>query len=91
MTKRWPMPTAEGFYWGKWRIANEGTKEGDEQTPSDEWEVMHVVENTLDYDDPDHLMVMVPGQASWQSLENFFWGPGPLFLPTELEKENGHD
>lgn len=76
------IPDKEGFWWGKWRIAAEGTREGDENTPSDEWEVMHVVRNTLDASDPEHLMVMVPGVEKTQALDSFFWGPGPLQEPT---------
>lgn len=67
-------PTKPGFYWGKWKIAADGTPEGNEQTPSDEWEVHHVVENTLDPNDEEYLMVEVPGQAKWQPIENFYWG-----------------
>lgn len=67
-------PDREGFYWGKWQIADDGTVEGEELTPAREWEVMHVVENCLDRSDPEFLMVMVPGVERWQSLENFVWG-----------------
>ena len=67
------IPTEEGFYWAKWKIASEGTREGDDLTPSNEWEVMHVVENSNDPDDTNHLMVMVPGVEKWQPVENFFW------------------
>lgn len=27
------MPTTPGYYWAKWRIAADGTREGDELTP----------------------------------------------------------
>ncbi len=67
------VPTAAGFYWAKWRIKAEGTVDEDE-SPGNEWEVMHVVVNCIDDDDPEHLMVMVPGVAKWQSVENFAWG-----------------
>lgn len=73
-------PTKEGFYWGKWKLKADGTADEDE-LPGDEWEVMHVVENTLDQSDPEFLMVMVPGVGKWQPLENFFWGDGPLVVP----------
>lgn len=66
-------PTKEGFYWAKWRIKAAGTADEDDP-PGDEWEVMHVVENCLDEDDPEYLMVMVPGVNKWHPLENFFWG-----------------
>ena len=66
-------PTKEGFWWAKWKIKSPGTAEEDEP-PGDEWEVMHVVENCIDHNDPEYLLVMVPGVAVWQSLANFYWG-----------------
>jgi hypothetical protein len=80
MTKYLP-PTKPGFYWAKWKIAAEGTKEGDDLTPSDEWEVVQVNLNCLDPDDPEYLSVAVCGVEKTQWLENFFWGPGPLDPP----------
>lgn len=81
MNAQYPTPTKEGFYWAKWKIAEAGTREGDDLTPSDEWEVMHVVENGGDPQDPEYFLVMVPGVEQWQSRENFYWGPGPLKKP----------
>ena len=78
------MPHEEGFWWGQWKIAADGTPDGEYQTPSSEWEVMHVVENTLDKDDPEYLMAMVPGQSRWQPLENFYWG-SQVFPPTSAK------
>lgn len=78
-----PLPKTPGHYWAKWRIADDGTPEGDEQTPCDMWEVMQVNENCIDRDSPEYLMVSVPGQSKPQSIENFFWGPGPLTPPGE--------
>lgn len=68
----WPpdvvgTPKTKGHYWGQWRIKEEGTADEDDP-PGKEWEVMHVV------DDFEKLMVMVPGVAKFQSLENFIWG-----------------
>jgi hypothetical protein len=74
-------PKKAGHYWAKWRIANDGTKEGEELTPSDTWEVVQVFENSLDETDDDHLMVSVPGVTKSQSVENFVWGPGQLPPP----------
>lgn len=73
-------PKKAGHYWAQWRVADDGTPEGEEQTPSMSWEVVQVFENCDDTDDPEHLRVSVPGQAKSQSIENFFWGPGPLDL-----------
>jgi hypothetical protein len=72
-------PAGEGWYFAKWRIADDGTRDGDELTPSNEIECVHVVQNSVDPEDGDHLMVMVPGVERWQSLENFCWlGPVPM-------------
>lgn len=76
-----PTPTKPGFYWAKWKIADEGTPEGDLQTPSNTWEAVDVFENCIDPEDDEYLRVHVPGQAMSQSIENFFWGPGPLKVP----------
>jgi len=67
------LPARQGFYWAKWRLKCAGTVDEDER-PSDEWEVMHVVVNCIDEDDPEYLMVMVPGVAKWQPLDHFHWG-----------------
>lgn len=78
-----PTPTRPGHYWAKWRIANDGTPEGDEQTPSDVWEVVQVFENCIDNTSDEYLMVNVPGQTKAQSIENFYWSKegGPLTPP----------
>lgn len=66
------VPKTEGFYWAKWRIADDGTKEGDELTPSNEWEVVQLV-NGGSIDEP-HFYASVPGVEKVQSIENFIWG-----------------
>lgn len=73
--RTWPLPHREGHWWAYWIRPTPGTREGDEQTPALEWEVAHVVENCIDKDDPEHLMVMMPGVARWQALDHFVWGP----------------
>ena len=78
--ERFSTPKRPGFYWAKWKIANRGTKEGDELTPSDRWEVVEVWENGGE-DPRNYLRVSVPGVENAQLLENFFWGPGPLEVP----------
>lgn len=67
------VPHAAGFYWAKWKIAAEGTREGAELTPSDAWEVVQVFENCLDRDDDEFLMVSVPGVEQCQALDSFYW------------------
>lgn len=76
-------PTKEGFYWGKWLTACPGTRdyENGGDVGSYEREVMHVVVNTLDTTDPEHLMVMVPGVEKWQGLDSFEWGDEVQCLP----------
>lgn len=67
-------PTEAGFFWAKWKIASDGTREADELTPSDRWEVVEVVTNHIDRDDPEYLMVSVCGVEKNQPLDGFFWG-----------------
>ena len=66
------VPKFVGFYWAKWRIADDGTKEGDELTPSNTWEVVQLI-NGGSIDKP-HFYVSVPGVEKIQSVENFVWG-----------------
>lgn len=70
-------PMEEGFYWAQWRIADDGTQDGDEVPPIGTWEVVEVYENGH-RGEPDHLRVFVLGISKSQSLENFVWGAGPL-------------
>jgi len=68
-------PTIPGFYWAKWKIADEGTVEADELTPSDRWEPVEMIENCTDPSSDEQFKVFVHGVAKVQSPENFFWGP----------------
>ena len=70
------VPTAPGHYWAKWKIADDGTADEAEFTPSDRWEVVEVL-----YDPNGPLRVFVPGVEASQAIENFFWGPGPMEAP----------
>lgn len=88
-SKSLELPTAAGFYWAKWQIADQGdTKIFEYETylPRNMWRVVEVFENSGSSDpaeklDPDRLRVFVSGVRDTQSLENFFWGPGPLPPP----------
>lgn len=75
--KKWPTPTEEGHYWAMWKIAAEGTRDGDELTPSDTWEVVQV--NINDYQgqvgEPEYFSASVPGVEVIQWLDSFVWGP----------------
>lgn len=75
------MPTVPGFYWAKWRIADEGTAEGDELTPSDKWEPVELAVNAIDRNHPEYLKVYVQGVTMTQSPENFVWGPAIEGMP----------
>lgn len=67
-------PTKEGFFWGRWHTPCAGTRDIGECCPGAEWEVHHVVVNTIDPSDDEHLMAMVPGVEKWQPLDAFEWG-----------------
>lgn len=72
------IPMKPGYYWAKWRIASNGTHEGDELTPSDKWEIVQVNANFLCWeDDPaedEALSVSVPGVREMQWRDCFVWG-----------------
>lgn len=73
------IPKEPGWYYAKWRIADDGTREGDELTPSNKLECVEVFKNCLDRDNPEYLMVSVAGVERAQSVENFYWiGPVPM-------------
>lgn len=68
------VPIEPGYYWAKWRIAAEGTHEGEEQTPSNTWEIVQVNENGDDPEDSEYLSVSVPGVRETQWRDCFIWG-----------------
>lgn len=68
------LPTAAGFYWAKWRIATDGTREASELTPSDKWEPVEVYENCSDPNHEEYLRVSVLGVERSQDLDGFVWG-----------------
>ena len=74
------MPEKAGAYWAVWLVAAPNTYE-QEENPSGSQEVVSVVVNCLDEDDPDHLRVLVPGVRESQPIENFLWLSGPLAEP----------
>ena len=77
-------PTKPGHYWAQWRIARDGTREGDELTPSYDWEVVQVNENT-NGGPCEEFSVSVPGVEKTQWVPDFFWWPGPLVPPVAKE------
>lgn len=77
------MPTKPGFYWALWLTAAQGTHEGDQLTPANDWEVVEVWVNQhgepCEADDPSEKFgVSVPGVRESQWIDNFKWGKGPL-------------
>lgn len=82
---RMPPPKAEGFYWAKWKIADDGTVGADDGAlDPNRWEVVDVFRNHLGDDPAGRWRVLVPGVQRSQSLENFYWGPGPLTRPGRM-------
>jgi hypothetical protein len=83
---RGAIPAEPGYYWAKWRIASDGTVEGDELTPSDTWEIVQVNLNApyAAHDDPERLSVSVPGVQKGQWLDCFVWGGRVAPLQREL-------
>jgi hypothetical protein len=75
-------PSAEGFYWAKWKIAEDGTTDADDGVVApDKWEVVEVFQNHFNDGEPEQWLASVPGVEKSQSIENFYWGPGPLTPP----------
>ena len=71
-------PMKPGFYWALWLTPADGTHEGDDLTPSNDWEVVEVWENYLgdpcEADASEKFGVSVPGVRESQWLKNFKWG-----------------
>ncbi|WAJ27588.1 hypothetical protein [Antarcticirhabdus aurantiaca] len=68
-------PIKPGYYWAKWRIATDETHEGDEQTPSDTWEIVHVNDNNGEPGSGEELSVAIAGVREGQWIDQFVWGP----------------
>lgn len=66
------VPTKPGYFWAKWKIPADGTHEGADLCPSDNWEVVQVNDNNGLGD--EKFSVSVPGVRETQWLDCFFWG-----------------
>jgi hypothetical protein len=75
---RTTSPTRAGFYWAKWLAAEPETPHAQMLTPSDDWEIVWVFENSTDRQQEDFLRVLVIGVEASQSIRNFEWGSGSL-------------
>jgi hypothetical protein len=74
MARSYPTPTHEGHFWAQWRIARDGTRDGDELTPTTKWEVVQV--NVNNNGGPgEEFTVSVPGVEMAQWRDDFVWGP----------------
>lgn len=72
------IPMKPGYYWAKWKIPSDGTFEGNELCPSDDWEIVQVKPNTVDCsrkpEEDEALSVSVFGVRETQWRDCFFWG-----------------
>lgn len=73
------LPDKPGYHWAQWRIAEEGTHEGEELCPSNKWEIVEVHANRLDTesegdDDDEAFRVFIPGVRESQRTDCFVWG-----------------
>lgn len=69
------IPTGTGYYWAKWKIAVDGTRDGEHLTPSNEWEIVQVNDNNGEPGSNEEFSVAVHGVETCQWLDCFFWGP----------------
>jgi hypothetical protein len=67
-------PTKPGYYWARWTVAAVGTHEGDQLTPSRNWELVEVWQNHIGEDDEEKFGVSVHGVRESQWLDCFLWG-----------------
>ena len=71
-------PLKPGYYWAKWKIPADGTHEGIDLCPSDEWEIVQVNANRVDWKsdpkDDEALSVSVAGVRETQWRDCFVWG-----------------
>jgi hypothetical protein len=81
-------PKRTGFYWARWLAAERNTRDGSMLTPSQDWEVVWVFQNSTDPQDDEFHRVLVIGVESTQPIENFEWGPGPLNSPGRRTSED---
>lgn len=80
------IPQRSGFYWAKWRTAEQDAGHTEVLPLADEWEVVWVFENGADPEDEEFLRVFVTGVEATQPVWNFEWGSGPLKLPARAAR-----
>ena len=77
MSKTRNYPRKPGYYWAQWRVAADGTHEGDQLVPGG-WEIVQVNANHVhwqgDPEEDESLSVSVPGVRETQWRDDFWWG-----------------
>lgn len=69
-----PKKLTPGYYWAQWRIAADGTHEGDDLTPSFTWVIVQVNDNNGEPGSAEEFSVAVPGVRETQWPDCFIWG-----------------
>lgn len=81
------VPTKGGFYWAKWKIADEGVAPEYDYTPGP-WEPVELII------EPGRAIVEMMSMPHQQSADCFHWGPRlepPEDKPKDVEVQNGID
>jgi hypothetical protein len=76
------VPTAPGFYWAKWRIADADVDRMYDYTPSSQWDVVEVYYS----DGHEGLRAYICGIPGSHSLEGFHWSPDVLAPPASAPR-----
>lgn len=80
------VPKEPGWYFAKWKIAEDGTRDAEHLTPSNKIECVEIYINGHDKEDSEYLMVAVGGVEKPQPIENFYW-ISPIEVPKERDYE----
>jgi len=78
-------PRTAGFYWAKC-ISAEASSNKPICLANSEWEVVWVIESSIEADGPEAFRVLVPGSDAIKPVTSFDWGPGPLDPPESANK-----
>jgi hypothetical protein len=81
-------PRTAGFYWAKCLYAEARPNEPICLANS-EWEVVCVIESSIEADGPEAFRVLVPGSDALKPVTSFDWGPGPLDPPESPKTKTG--
>jgi hypothetical protein len=81
MTITYPTPKREGWFWAK--LVHPTRMPPGEDWASVDWEIVQVIENSLDDDSDEKWGVSVTGVSPLQWPQDFVWGP-EVVRPAEL-------